>query len=37
MQQRLGRRDASTTLRIYAHAVPLTDADVAEALDALYR
>lgn len=36
-QQRLGHRDASTTLRIYAHAVPLTDADVAEALDALYR
>jgi integrase len=34
---RLGHRDASTTLRIYAHAMPLTDADAAKALDALYR
>lgn len=36
-QQRLGHRDASTTLRMYSHAVPLTDADAAERLDALYR
>jgi integrase len=36
-QHRLGHRDASTTLRIYAHAMPLTDADAAEALDTLYR
>jgi integrase len=36
-QHRLGHRDASTTLRIYAHAMPLTDADAAEALDNLYR
>jgi integrase len=36
-QHRLGHRDASTTLRIYAHAMPLTDADAAEALDSLYR
>ena len=28
-------RDASTTLRIYSHALPLTDADAA--LDQLYR
>jgi integrase len=35
-QHRLGHRDASTTLRIYAHALPLTDADAAEALDNLY-
>jgi integrase len=35
-QHRLGRRDASTTLRVYAHALPLTDADAAEALDRLY-
>lgn len=36
-QQRLGHRDASTTLRIYSHAMPLTDADAAYALDQLYR
>jgi integrase len=35
-QHRLGHHDASTTLRIYAHALPLTDADAAEALDRLY-
>jgi integrase len=34
-QQRLGHRDASTTLRNYAHALPLEDAEVADALDAL--
>ena len=33
-QYRLGHRDASTALRIYAHALPLTDADAA---DTLYR
>lgn len=36
-QQRLGHRDASTTLRIYSHALPLTDADAAAKLDRLYR
>ena len=36
-QHRLGHRDASTTLRIYAHALPLTDADAADTLDRLYR
>jgi integrase len=36
-QHRLGHRDASTTLRIYAHAMPLTDPDAAEALDSLYQ
>ena len=36
-QHRLGHRDASTTLRIYSHATPLTDADAADALDQLYR
>jgi integrase len=36
-QHRLGHRDASTTLRIYAHAIPLTDSDAAEALDNVYR
>lgn len=36
-QHRLGHRDASTTLRIYGHAMPLTDADAADALDQLYR
>ena len=35
-QYRLGHRDASTTLRIYAHAMPLTDADAAQTLDRLY-
>jgi integrase len=34
-QLRLGHRDASTTLRNYAHALPLEDIEVADALDAL--
>lgn len=34
-QARLGHRDASTTLRHYAHAIPLDDLDVAEAIEAL--
>lgn len=34
-QARLGHREASTTLRNYAHAVPLDDADVAESIEAL--
>lgn len=33
-QQRLGHRDASTTLRNYAHAMPLEDERVADAIDA---
>lgn len=33
-QARLGHREASTTLRNYAHAVPLDDADVAESIEA---
>lgn len=36
-QQRLGHRDASTTLRIFSHALPLTDSDAAARLDELYR
>jgi Phage integrase family len=36
-QHRLGHRDASTTLRIYAHALPLTDTDAADTVDRLYR
>ncbi|MFN0282982.1 MAG: tyrosine-type recombinase/integrase [Kineosporiaceae bacterium] len=36
-QHRLGHRDDSTTLRIYSHALPLTDADAAATLDRLYR
>jgi integrase len=32
-QARLGHADADTTLREYAHAVPLTDSTVADALD----
>jgi integrase len=36
-QHRLGHRDASTTLRIYSHAMPLTDANAADTLDRLYR
>jgi integrase len=32
-QHRLGHRDAATTLRHYAHATPLDDLDVADALD----
>lgn len=35
-QQRLGHRDASTTLRQYCHALPLEDRDVADALEQLY-
>jgi integrase len=36
-QQRLGHRDASTTLRNYAHALPRQDQDVADQLDRLLR
>jgi integrase len=32
-QQRLGHRDASTTLRNYAHALPLEDQTVADDID----
>jgi len=35
-QQRLGHRDASTTLRQYCHALPLEDPDVPDTLDAAY-
>lgn len=35
-QQRLGHRDASTTLRQYCHALPLEDLEVADYLQALY-
>lgn len=34
-QARLGHREASTTLRNYAHAMPLDDADVADSIEAL--
>jgi integrase len=34
-QHRLGHRDPSTTLRNYAHALPLEDQEVADAIDAL--
>jgi integrase len=34
-QHRLGHRDPSTTLRSYAHAMPLEDQEVADAIDAL--
>ncbi len=34
-QQRLGHKDASTTLRQYCHALPLHDEDVANRLEAL--
>jgi integrase len=34
-QHRLGHRDASTTLRNYAHAMPLEDQAVADAIDSL--
>jgi integrase len=34
-QQRLGHRDASTTLRNYAHALPLEDGSVADDIDAM--
>jgi integrase len=33
-QQRLGHRDASTTLRNYAHALPLEDLEAADGIDA---
>lgn len=36
-QYRLGHRDAATTLRIYSHVLPLTDADAAATLDRLYQ
>ncbi len=35
-QYRLGHRDASTTLRIYSHVLPLTDTQAAATLDRLY-
>lgn len=35
-QQRMGHRDASTTLRQYCHALPLEDPDVPDTLDAAY-
>jgi integrase len=34
-QQRLGHHDASTTLRNYAHALPLEDGAIADAIDTL--
>ena len=36
-QQRLGHRDASTTLRNYAHAMPLEDEAVADEIDEMLR
>ena len=36
-QYRLGHHDASTTLRIYSHALPMTDADAAATLEQSYR
>ena len=36
-QQRLGHRDPSTTLRNYAHAMPLEDETVADDIDELLR
>lgn len=36
-QQRLGHRDASTTLRQYCHALPLEDQDVADTLEQAYK
>lgn len=35
-QYRLGHRDASTTLRIYSHAMPAADAEAAATLENLY-
>ena len=35
-QCRLGHADAATTLRVYSHAMPLTDADAAAVLEKLY-
>lgn len=32
-QARLGHRDAATTLRHYAHAMPLDDDSIADAID----
>jgi integrase len=34
-QHRLGHRDASTTLRNYAHALPLEDGTVADDIDSM--
>jgi integrase len=34
-QARLGHRDPATTLRHYAHAVPLDDLDIADSIDEL--
>jgi integrase len=34
-QSRLGHADAATTLRVYSHAMPLTDADAAAVLEKL--
>ena len=34
-QQRLGHRDASTTFRNYAHALPLEVQDVADDIDTM--
>jgi integrase len=36
-RQRLGHRDPSTTLRNYAHALPLEDEAVAEDIDEMLR
>ena len=36
-QQRLGHRDASTTLRQYCHALPLEDLDVADTFEQAHR
>jgi integrase len=36
-QQRLGHKDASTTLRQYCHALPLHDQDIADQLEMLYQ
>ena len=35
-QYRLGHRDPATTLSLYSHVLPLTDADAAATLDHLY-
>jgi len=34
-QQRLGHKDASTTLRQYCHAMPLHDQEIADRLEVL--
>jgi hypothetical protein len=36
-QHRLGHRDPSTTLRKYAHALPLEDGEVADDIDIMLR